>query len=417
MQHREVLSTSFTLLYCPFTAYKCSGNMEKRRQEGEEMEEDERGGDKEDKEEVCDADTPFLDGPFSLLQHLQSVHGMQIERPEECLPFLDRYLQTVVERIRREDGRLCFGGDGDAEDREIRLHLQRERLKDVLAEHVRESRQVHKLVPRTCLFCDYTAIFADTFQHMFREHRFNIGQLHNLVMVTEFLDLLEDKLKCGICLYCEQTIMSDPESVDESPRQTVLQHMRSRQHFKIHSRNHLYDRFYISNYVTIHPSGGDTPRRSANDDHEDAASEEAEADDGQGSGEEGDGEQALTSCPFCTDVLPTAEDLLYEHIPNGHPALLAPALLDVLRSLPFMQRIQLANYLRHCQHHLQCFVPACAQGLDSEALWMQHLSRHSAINVLGFAEHWQQPQYLFPAYGEQDDPLLFILDLDDQDDE
>ncbi|KAH9381108.1 hypothetical protein HPB48_010780 [Haemaphysalis longicornis] len=60
------------------------------------------------------------------------------------------------------------------------------------------------------------------------------------VYVDELLDVLEDKLKKMLCLYCEKTFKD---------WQTLKEHMRKKQHKKINPRNTAYDKYYVVNYA------------------------------------------------------------------------------------------------------------------------------------------------------------------------
>jgi len=48
------------------------------------------------------------------------------------------------------------------------------------------------------------------------------------------------KIQSLQCLYCEKVFKSNA---------VLRKHMRKKKHFKINSKNHIYDKFYIINYL------------------------------------------------------------------------------------------------------------------------------------------------------------------------
>ena len=72
------------------------------------------------------------------------------------------------------------------------------------------------------------------------DHNFNVGQPENLVFVSEFLDLVEEKLESLVCLYCEKFFKS---------REVLKEHMRKKMHKKLNPKNKSWDRFYLVNYL------------------------------------------------------------------------------------------------------------------------------------------------------------------------
>lgn len=343
--HSELYPRTFSLLYCPF---------------GEE----------------CEFDEP-TDNPYKMLRHLKEAHGVDIKEPEACFPFFDRYLFTLPERahMSREDfERLDVG---------IRIRLQTDRLKDILETQERERHTLYNL-PTTCLFCEFEGPeLPITFQHMFLIHKFNIGQLENLVMVRAFLSLLKKKIDDGVCIFCEHPYGSKEE---------LLKHMRMRQHFKIHPRNHIYDQFYISNYVTI---------KGSEQQHQQEGEEEFEDDTWE---DLDDLEDTKTSCIFCCSVLESPE-ALFEHISTKHNYDLSAH----LRKLTLEERFQYINCLRYHQQHLKCI--NCQAEFENETDWQAHYTQNQP-HITNYVV-WREPQYLFPAFNENDDPLLYSLDFEE----
>lgn len=339
MSYTELYPKTFSLLYCPFDS-------------------------------ECDSDEP-TDNPYTMLNHLKEVHNLNIPEPEACFPFFDRYLRSLPERAHLSPQ------DFDRLDVCIRIRLQTDRLKNILETQERERHTLY-IRPTPCLFCDFVGReLPVTFQHMFLHHKFNIGQLENLVMVPSFLLLLQKKLAEGVCLFCEHPFPSQDE---------LLRHMRMKQHFKIHPKNHIYDQFYISNYVTVKNAGQD-------------AEEEAEDDTWDDLDEL---EDTKTSCVFCPLVLPTPDDV-FQHIIEVHKYDLAA----VLKDLSLEERFQYINCLRYHQHHLKCV--NCPLDFEDETQWQQHYDQENHF----ICTTWREPQYFFPAFNENDDPLLYSLDFED----
>ena len=348
MSFSELYPKTFSLLYCPFG---------------------------EAKDDACDFDEP-TDNPFTMLKHLKEAHGVTINEPEACFPFFDRYLRTLPERAQMSTE------DFSRLDAGIRIRLQTDRLIEILDLQERERTTLYHR-PYSCLFCEFVGEeLPVTFQHMFLQHKFNIGQLENLVMVPTFLSILQRKINQGLCIFCEQT---------HTDREKLLIHMRMRQHFKIHPKNHLFDQFYISNYVTVK---GPTAKGEEDGDEE---AEDNTWDDLN------DLEDTKTSCVFCSLVLDSPE-AVYEHLKASH----AHDLIALLTTLTLEERFQYVNCLRYHQQHLKCV--SCQDEFANESDWEEHYVLNPSHCE---CVKWREPQYLFPAYNENDDPLRYSLDFDD----
>lgn len=134
--------------------------------------------------------------------------------------------------------------DNLTEDKELRLHLQLKRLEHVV--EVQEKERNNANFRRNCFFCrtvfDGNQAQAQLLDHMAFDHNFSVGKPHNLVYVEELLDILEDKLNCLVCIYCEKVFKS---------REVLKEHMRKKNHKKINPRNPDYDKFYMINYLEM----------------------------------------------------------------------------------------------------------------------------------------------------------------------
>lgn len=81
--------------------------------------------------------------------------------------------------------------------------------------------------------CDYLTHLSD-------DHNIRLGNPQNLVYIDELLDRISEKLEALQCLYCEKTF---PDRV------TLKEHMRKKQHKRIHPSNQSYDKYYAVNYL------------------------------------------------------------------------------------------------------------------------------------------------------------------------
>ena len=168
-----------------------------------------------------------------------------------------------------EEQEFTFLSDVLPEDKELRRRLQEEKLEQVLA--VQEFERQDTNFQRGCLFCrqDFNRA-KDLFNHMAFDHNFSVGQPDNLVFVSRFLDMIEEKLEALLCLHCEKVFKS---------REVLKEHMRKKQHKQLNPRNKVWNQFYLVNYLEFGRSW------------EDAARDEEEV-SGWDPGEQGDAEWA-----------------------------------------------------------------------------------------------------------------------------
>ncbi|KAH9496933.1 hypothetical protein DERF_012955 [Dermatophagoides farinae] len=95
---------------------------------------------------------------------------------------------------------------------------------------------------RMCLFCRkiFSENRAQLFNHLYNDPNFFVGHPDNILDAHEFLDVLENKLKKLLCLYCER----------EFKNWNVLkEHMRKKGHKTLNPNNREYNRFYLINYL------------------------------------------------------------------------------------------------------------------------------------------------------------------------
>ncbi len=220
------------------------------------------------------------------------------------------------------------------------------------------------------------------FTHMYKDHSFNIGLLENLVMVDEFLKILSSLLSRNICIYCHNVFRTAG---------CLRKHMKNKRHYKIDSKNHFYDRYYIVNYV----KGG--PNSHNQTSHQEDVADESDWDDLI---EEID---HRTTCLFCQMVFPSPGKDFNEHLLSAHDfdfeaerqRLMDGEFYDYIKAVTFI-RSQICNQ--------KC--PVCDKEFDSSDELDVHLSVENHSRLPSKAV-WDKTQYLFPVF--DDDPILFYF--------
>uniref|UniRef100_A0AC34GMG8 C2H2-type domain-containing protein n=1 Tax=Panagrolaimus sp. ES5 TaxID=591445 RepID=A0AC34GMG8_9BILA len=124
------------------------------------------------------------------------------------------------------------------EDYSCRQRLAMRRLEEALACQQREREDIS--FSMQCIFCRYVARGnrAKLIHHLYMIHHLNLGSPDNLVFVNEYLDYLREQLQRNECIYCEK-IFAD--------RNTLMDHMRKRNHREVNPKNRWLDRFYVIN--------------------------------------------------------------------------------------------------------------------------------------------------------------------------
>ncbi|MEE6480884.1 hypothetical protein FKM82_012698, partial [Ascaphus truei] len=183
------------------------------------------------------------------------------------------------------------------EDRVLREQLQQERLREILEQQQCERYDTSFQSP--CMFCseEFKGNRSVLFNHMNKEHSFNVGLPDNIVYCNEFVDALHKKMDSLQCLYCEKTFRD---------KNTLKDHMRKKQHRKINAKNSEYDKFYIINYLELGKSWEEV---QSEDDRELVDNEE----------DWSDWEEHPVSavCLFCDYQADTTEKLLC-HMKDNH---------------------------------------------------------------------------------------------------
>lgn len=366
----HLFPASFTLLYCPFSD--------------------------------CAQEAPFTSAD-ALVEHVRAPpHRLPLRDTHEIIPFLDRYLSARLDLAHGDPSGLDIS---EGEDADLRDRLQQERLREILEIQAQERQSVHRR-GRFCLFCPtHCENLPRLFSHMFQTHGFNIGQLDNLVMVDEFLSSLQRKLDQLVCIYCEGVF---PNAA------TIKKHLKNKNHYKIHPQNHIYDKYYVVNYLRPGKLYDEETARAERD--ADEVSPKGEQDEGApvtvSDAEKTEQEwqeldepvEQRTTCLLCPRDEGSPEDCL-AHMRDTHSfdwhRLVAAAGLDTYES------IKLINYMRVCYAEVLCMF--CAESLATEEALQQHLTElHAPFDAIPEKKYWKDPRFLFPIY--EDDPLVCFLD-------
>ncbi|KAM4676772.1 zinc finger protein 277 [Discoglossus pictus] len=269
------------------------------------------------------------------------------------------------------------------EDRILREQLQQEKLKEILEQQQRERYDTS--LQRTCMFCseDFKGNRSILFNHMNKEHSFNVGLPDNIVYCNEFLDILQRKMDSLQCLYCEKTFRD---------KNTLKDHMRKKQHRKINSKNAEYDRFYIINYLEF---GKNWEEVQSEDDRELVENNDEDWSDWE--------ELPVSAvCLFCDKQADTTEKLLC-HMKDNHQFDLLKIKSDF--GLKFYQQVKLVNFIRRQIHQCRCH--GCQETFQSKTELINHMEEAKHLSVLPERSLWDQPQYFFPTY--ENDSLLCTL--------
>lgn len=284
------------------------------------------------------------------------------------------------------------------EDRQIRERLALRRLEEVLSCQQRERED--RTFNRQCLFCRYRTKGnrAKLVHHLYTIHHLNLGSPDNLVFVSEYLDVLEGKLKRNECIYCEKTFPDHP---------TLSEHMRKKQHREVNPKNNYYDRFYVINYLEL----GKKWLEVLAEDFEDNtptfvdSEEEEEEESWNEWQEDAEDENEMTAvCLFCDEAYQEAPKLL-SHMNEEHHYDLKSIFAE--GHLKFYDRVKFINYIRKLSHECVCFVCG-TEDLRSWPALRKHLGNAEHLTTPVDRSKWDKDEYLIPTY--DNDNLLCLLE-------
>lgn len=290
-------------------------------------------------------------------------------------------------------------GENLPEDYALRQKLAMRRLEEALACQQREREDTNFI--QQCIFCRYTARGnrSKIIHHLYMIHHLNLGSPDNLVFVTEYIECLKSKLLSNECIYCEKRF---------SDRNTLMDHMRKRNHKEVNPKNNYYDKFYIINYLELGKRWLDVLK----EDFEDTmptfvdSDEEEEEESWQEWQEDNiDVEQTRVVCLFCEETEDHAAPLL-EHMKDVH-------YFDILgiiekEKLDVYERVKMINYIRKENYNARCFV--CGRDdLGSLQKLRQHYTENDHLSK-GLPEKsvWCTEENLVPIFGN--DHLTWMLE-------
>lgn len=307
--------------------------------------------------------------------------------PEEDNPFFGKtdYYYEMSEQL--------------PEDYSLRQRLAMRRLEEALACQQRERDDVG--FSQQCIFCRYTARGnrSKIIHHLYMIHHLNLGSPDNLVFVTEYIEHLKEKLTRNECIYCEKTF---------GDRNTLMDHMRKRNHREVNPKNNYYDKFYIINYLELGKRWLDVLA----EDFEDTMptfvdSDEEEEEDSWHEWQEDnlDEDQTRVVCFFCEESHDRAEPLL-EHIKEVHH-------FDILEfiekeNLDVYQRMKMINFIRKQNYSASCFVCGKTDLGSLQALRKHQSESDHLAKGLPDKSVWDVEENLIPIFGN--DHLLWMLE-------
>lgn len=340
----------------------------------------------------CSLETPFSLAK-ELLDHLSSIHSINIHEPASVAPFIDRYLAHYKD-VLSQDFVGTLGGDPVKfpEDQNIRQELHLKMLEVLLEMQQMERVTVYKK-ERSCLFCSTKTTLPELFAHMFNEHHFNIGLLDNLIFVDTFMNELEEMLALKKqCLYCKEAFRNGT---------CLRKHLKSKNHFKINGKDERWDRFYLVNYVNLTKNNSSCNSGGNEGNEADEVSGEVDWEDLK------DEIDLQTQCLFCDLLLADPEDC-FEHLLTSHSFNIQS--IQLANKLTFYDTMKLINYFRNCQRQDKYpfkddLVKDCPLSLNV----------HFQNNEIPDGRHWNRPEYYFPVYEE--DPLLTAIEDDYEEEE
>lgn len=283
------------------------------------------------------------------------------------------------------------------EDMEIRNKLTNEKLVNVLDQQHLERQDSR--FSRKCLFCKvmFHGNRAKLFQHMAKDHGFNVGNPDNIVHAGEFIDLMKKKLDSFACLFCEKAFKE---------WSTLKDHMRKKGHKRIDPKNTEYDRFYLINYLE---PGKDWKDVQTEPEYEKENYNEAENEDFEKEWEDWiEDDPTLSLCLFCMRTDRNVYKIL-QHMKVEHKFDLTEKTRNL--GLNFYHQVKIVNYVR--KQVYQCRCPMCLREFDLQDELQYHLATEKHFDLPEDQSLWDQPGYFFSTF--DDDSLLYHLEDREED--
>lgn len=352
-----------------------------------------------------------------LLAHLLSVHKIVIGDVDK-ISYFPKYIQYWRERFltTRDLTEYCVVVNTNTkeedlgpkekyflltnylqEDLDIRKKLSNEKLVNILGDQHLE-RQDNKF-SRKCLFCKvmFHGNRSKLFQHMAKDHAFNVGNPDNIVHAAEFLDMMKSKLDKCTCLFCEK----------EFKEWSILKdHMRKKGHKRLDPKNKEYDRFYVINYLE---PGKDWKAVQTEPEYEMESQIQSEEENTEKEWADWvEDDPTLSLCLFC---MKTDKDVyqILQHMKCDHKFDLKEVKLKL--GLDFYHQVKIVNYVR--KQVYQCRCPMCLREYDGQDELQYHLAIEQHFGLPEDRTVWDQPGYYFSTF--DDDSLLCFVEGEDLD--
>ncbi|KAJ1345753.1 hypothetical protein KIN20_000358 [Parelaphostrongylus tenuis] len=321
--------------------------------------------------------------------------------------FAKESVDKIFQRVEPKEGDKFFGetdyyynmSETLPEDYSVRQRLAMRRLEEALSCQQREREDTS--FQQQCIFCRYTARGnrSKIIHHLYMIHHLNLGSPDNLVFVTEYIEHLKEKLQRNECIYCEKVF---------GDRNTLMDHMRKRNHREVNPKNHFYDKFYIINYLELGKRWLDVLA----EDFEDTMptfvdSDEEEEDNSWCEWHEDnvDSDEIRVVCLLCHESDDTAEGLL-AHMKEKHEFDLVK-LIDE-NHLNVYQRMKLINYIRKQNFKAVCFVCQRDDIGNTQELAKHLQEQEKPIKSLPDKTIWDTEECLLPVFGN--DNFLWRLE-------
>jgi len=373
----------------------------------------------------CDLSLVFPNGEAEYLGHLFLVHRLVIADVQD-IKYLAEYLKywkvlfdahniamfcTTMLLNQKPDGtpsqdeKYYLLSDVVKEDREIRQQLHTKYLATILERHQFEKNDEN--FEKGCLYCRdvIKPTRAAFLEHLYLKHFLQLGKSENLVFIDELIDVVDQKMKDLICLYCEKVFKD---------RMTLKEHMRKKGHKRINPENKFYDKFFLVNYykdrdkpkpeLKSHPTTPKSRRAPPPRVRQDSSRVfQTDNDDSDWSEWEAADNQPI-KCLFC-DSNASKIDELKTHMTTQHSFNFD----EITKNLNFYKRVKLVNYIRHQILQSKC-VNCGVKFSESELL--AHMTENGHFLVSN-ERHYNQPEFFFPTI--DDDPFLCFIEDSEED--
>lgn len=285
------------------------------------------------------------------------------------------------------------------EDYSLRQRLAMRRLEEALSCQQRERDDTN--FSQQCIFCRYTAKGnrSKIIHHLYMIHHLNLGSPDNLVFVTEYIAHLKEKLDRQECIYCEKTF---------ADRNTLMDHMRKRNHREVNPKNHYYDKFYIINYLELGKRWLDV----LSEDFEDTTTAFPESDEEleeeswcEWQEDNIDVDETRVVCLLCDETAERGEQLI-EHMKAAHEFDILKVIED--NKLDIYQRMKLINFIRAKNFNAICWRCGKEDNGNIVGLHKHFEEVEKPIKELPDPSRWDVEENLVPLFGN--DHFLWMLE-------